>query len=82
MKWVPFWFDTNSCFGLADTPEKWDEIKTMWYKDNFIDANIYDACRSYDSSLESYNPNFGTRREHHNGSMTLGEFFDKNGMKR
>jgi hypothetical protein len=79
--WVTFWLETNSTFGLVDSPEKWIQKRKEWNSDacgsGMHPNDIYDL-KSYDKS-EGW-PEFGSRREHRDGTRTLGEFFEANGM--
>lgn len=83
--WTPFWFETNSAFGLVDSPEAWKLMRARWAKGahHLPPAAIY-TMRSFDPTVtrEGDIPNFGGRSEHLGGKTTLGEFFDAKGMTR
>lgn len=81
--WPTFWFETNDAWGLVDGPEAWKEMRANWNKGGHRMApdEIYSA-KAADLDDPADVPNFGTRAEHLGGKMTLGEFFDQNGVDR
>jgi hypothetical protein len=82
--WTTFWFESNSAWGLADSPETWANIRADWNRGAHYMApkEIYTASRSWDrhNAKPGTVPNFGQRTEHLGGKMTLGDFFDQHGM--
>ena len=85
MAWKTFWFDTNSAWGMADSPEAWAAIRANWNKGahGMKPKEIYTNNLSCDHPPRPGDvPNFGRRAEHIGGKITLGEFFDDNGMAR
>ena len=32
MSWTTFWFETNSAWGLVDSPEAWKAMRENWNK--------------------------------------------------
>jgi len=87
MSWTTFWFETNSAWGLVDSPEAWKAMRENWNKGaHGMQADeIYSNNLSYDPARNTTNndvPNFGRRAEHIGGKTTLGEFFDQDGMVR
>jgi hypothetical protein len=86
MNWAPFWFETNSAWGLVDSPEAWVSMREKWNKgDRSMKPNeIYSNNLSFDVKTHHQItiPSFGRRIEHIGGKTTLGEFFDANGMDR
>lgn len=84
--WPVFWFETNSAWGLVDSPEAWAEVRRNWNKGahGLQPDEIYSRNRSFDPPQPRPGgvPNFGGRAEHIGGQMTLGEFFDAHGMDR
>lgn len=86
MGWTTFWFETNSVWGLVDSPGAWKAMRENWNKGahGMQPDEIYSNNLSFDRANHSDDdvPNFGRRAEHLGGKTTLGEFFDQNGMKR
>lgn len=87
MAWKTFWFETNSAWGLVDSPQAWKIMREKWNNGahGMKPEEIYINNLSFDKSVPSRDgdhPNFGRRREHIGGKTTLGEFFDQNGMDR
>lgn len=84
--WKTFWFETNSAWGLVDSPEAWKAMRENWNKGahGMPPDEIYSNNLSFDPAHSSASdvPNFGRRAEHISGKTTLGEFFDQNGMDR
>lgn len=84
--WVTFWFETNSAWGLVDSPAAWAEMRANWNKGahGMKPQDIYDRSLSFDRTNPHPEdmPNFGLRSEHIGGKTTLGEFFDANKMDR
>ena len=82
INWTPFWFDSNSAWGLADTPEAWQAIRANWDKGAHCmkGDEIYLAkSAGYDLARTGVQ-SFGWRVEHIGGRQTLREFFAENGM--
>lgn len=79
--WPVFWFETNDAWGLVDSPAAWAEMRANWNKGGhgLGEDEIYHA-KSTASTDSGDTPNFGTRAEHLGGKITLGEFFDQNGV--
>jgi len=94
MDWKTFWFETNSAWGLVDSPEAWEAMRENWNKGahGMQPDEIYSNNLSFDKPHQISEkiihcpnkeiPNFGRRAEHIGGKTTLGEFFDQNGMNR
>lgn len=85
--WTPFWFETNSAFGLVDSPKAWTRMRKQWETAArllHLGPNAIYDLRSFDRTVvrEGDLPNFGQRSEHLGGKTTLGQFFDAEGMKR
>lgn len=84
--WAPFWFETNSAFGMVDSPEAWAAMRARWNKGahGMKPDDIYSSNLSLDRVVAKPDdvPNFGRRSEHLGGKTTLGEFFDANGLDR
>lgn len=74
-EFVPFWIETNQVFGMVKTVEEWIEIKRMF------DIAYSKSIWSLRECEERRVPNFGQRSEHQ-GTRTLGQFFDQNKMER
>ena len=84
-KWVAFWLETSYVWGLIASQEDWLKSLADLNKNPFTaPQDIYtlakkaDVCYGYVNSI----PSFGTRAEHINGKLTLGEFFDMHGMEK
>ena len=82
--WPVFWFETNSAWGLVNSQEVWAAMRTAWNAGGHRQPPeaIYNATLVAAELPQGKIPNFGTRAEHIGGQMTLGEFFDKNGVDR
>ena len=82
-EWVGFWFETNVANGDVLSLEDWVKMLADWHKyhPNLKQVDIYSLAKSVGKHDPEF-PNFGTRREHINGEMTLGEFFDMHGMEK
>jgi len=81
--WKPFWFETNSAWGLVDSPDAWVEMRRRWNMGahGMPPKEIYNVL-SFDRTKPRQDdlPNFGSRREHIGGKATLRDFFNMNGM--
>lgn len=84
-KWVEFWLETNYVWGLITSQEDWLKSLADLNKSPFnAPQDIYTLAKkagtdyNYDANI----PTFGTRAEHINGEMTLGDFFDMHGMEK
>lgn len=91
MKKFPiFWFESNQYFNWVESLEQLDvviEIFNNSYRNKYW---ILDRAKNYGSVDKNvkHKPNFGTRYEHHNGTVTLreylnshGYYFDKNKLR-
>ena len=85
-KWVEFWLETNYIWGLITSQEEWLKSLVAWGKGNPLSSpsDIYNCAKKagVDYNYDENVPSFGTRAEHINGEMTLGEFFDMHGMEK
>lgn len=83
--WKPFWFESNSCWGKVDSPEKWEEMKRK-YKE--ISGNELDPSKARMGTYglpeaqwsDNMKQNFGFRSEHVGGT-TLVDFANEHGFK-
>lgn len=82
--WPVFWFETNSAWGLVDSPAAWAKMRANWNEGGhgLGEDEIYSAKSTASTDSGEAIPEFGTRAEHLCGKMTLGEFFDQNGVDR
>ena len=82
-EWMGFWFETNVANGDVLNLEGWLKMLAEWHTHhaNLNQSDIYSLVKSVGKHDPEF-PNFGTRREHINGEMTLGEFFDMHGMEK
>lgn len=87
--WVPFWFESNQCWGRVDNPNEWSRMRAEWERAYELDA---EPAKIYTAKLASWThpsllggdarlPSYGFRREH-DSDTTLGDFFDLHGMMR
>ena len=73
-KWIPFWFEGNSAWGMIDSPGEFERIKKAYHGSDCRSAKR--AGGDYESNGIPY---FGYRAECI-GAETLGEWADKNGI--
>lgn len=79
MQWVPFWFEGNMWFGMVDSPKKWAELIETYSEVKYSVADLMEAKECVRSKLNKACPKFGFAIEC-NGTKTLGNFFQENGM--
>lgn len=81
--WPTFWFETNAVWGIVNNKEDWSKIKETWTTstDSLDPDSIYNM-RQATYEISNGVPSFGSRREHLNGTTTLGDFFDKHNLER
>ncbi len=83
VEWVDFWFESNVVWGPVFSLEDWKGTLAEWHVQhlNLSQTDIYSLATSK-CKLDLEFPSFGISRDHINGEMTLGEFFDKHGMEK
>lgn len=83
--WEKFWLETNSAWGICDSPEQWLERRAAWNKGAHGQKpdEIYNLKLAATKTKRKGDvPSFGSRVEHIGGTKTLGEFFDEHNMDR
>lgn len=90
MRFVPFYFDSNSWFGPVDNAMKWVELVAAQGLDDVLNAKMAPVME-IDETPEKYHlgsmdvrsgkmRSFGFRREHQNGTVTLEQWSKNRGM--
>lgn len=92
--WKTFFFDGNRWFGVVDSPAKFKELLTAYKGDLtlLLDRAKRAPVAEVGKLPDHYHlgaakrtrtgemPNFGLRREHINGTQTLGEWLRQNNI--
>lgn len=88
----PFFFDGNSWFGVVETEEAFKQLLTAYNYDlSIVERATLASPLDIAETPPEYHlgamdartgalPNFGFRREHANGTMTLGEWCKNRGI--
>jgi hypothetical protein len=80
-KWVVFYLDTNSVWGMVESREDWLGMKKKWveWQSGRTDEELKD-CPGMKEKDIPLPPKFGYVVEC-TGPGTLGQFFERNGME-
>lgn len=78
--WTPFYFDGNQAFGLVDTPQEWERIKTAYRSNPGGHATPAELLTARNCPRERGCAKFGFVVEC-DGPLTLGQFFAQHGME-
>ncbi len=82
-KWVKFYLDTNSTWGVVENREQWLEMKKTWVEHSTgrVNNDLKD-CPALDPKLQDAHdlPKFGYVIEC-TGPDTLEAFFERNNMQ-
>ncbi len=82
--WEPFHFESNQVWGLCDSQEKWDEIKSIYLEEhrtmdlNEVKINTYADVDVVKSGERNWS--FGTRIEF-DGDYSLADFAKEYNME-